>query len=237
MRRIAAALTLACMLMPVGASAQRQVQLTQDGGRILVNKDFAGERWAITYDEHRGSVTGNVLLANGGVVFIDCGILSSSGGELRLDCYSAGDSFWESVGLVTLPLSFFGIERGACRERRLTSGAAGWWYFTYADSCGHTGQGRIRFEPGTCRFTGSTYDADEVYAADIEVTVALTESDEILLQAKFQGACQGSAAGEGQVVRWREIGSDPSFDDLFQGTVRGSSTCCEQVEAQLGFRF
>jgi hypothetical protein len=48
------------LLVPLGASAQRNVQRTPEGTHTLVNKDVGDERWVITLDERTGIVTGNV---------------------------------------------------------------------------------------------------------------------------------------------------------------------------------
>jgi hypothetical protein len=90
--------------------AERGIQTTPDGKRILVNKDVGAERWAIARNED-GTATGNVFRSDGGPpAFISCEPLSS--GELA--CYGADDCLTDRcvdqytfIANVRLPGDFF----------------------------------------------------------------------------------------------------------------------------------
>jgi hypothetical protein len=108
------------------AFAKAGVRVTPDGKAILVNKDVGGDRWAITLDPERASVSGNVFVAGADAQFVWCTITGSLGDPARdlenavliTQCYGAGpcsdDQFcggglgsWQPLGEVRLPGSFF----------------------------------------------------------------------------------------------------------------------------------
>jgi hypothetical protein len=61
------------------AIAKSPVRFTPDGAAILVNKDVHGERWAITFDADRSTVSGNVFIGDSVVKFLWCGITDATG--------------------------------------------------------------------------------------------------------------------------------------------------------------
>ena len=107
-RSLVGTLAMALLLaMSSLATAQSSTVLSRDGSVVLINKDVNGERWAITYDPDRGYVSGNVLLGNGGVDFIDCVITRDVAPSVDLSCYGAADG-WVYLGSVTLSRNFLG---------------------------------------------------------------------------------------------------------------------------------
>jgi len=227
------ALLVFSSLLVLADCAFAQLIATQDGTRTLVNKDVNGERWAITYDPARASVTGNVLLPSGGVAFIDCGVGSTIGGQISLSCYEGKVDHWEYLAAVQLPESFLGLGGQGCQQRDMEYG---YWFVSYADSCGNTGQAKVEFDQDGCRFSGISYEGDNVYVAGLQISGELTTTTEVQLRLDFFGACQGSAGGSGSIVRWTG-GIVPDDGDSIQGTVRGTSSCCSGVEAQVGLRW
>lgn len=116
-RRRTVAAALGSVLVAVGAAdaeAQRQsgIQITLDERAVLVSKDVAGARWAITYDLETTTALGNVFFPDGG----DPGFLfcRKQGFTDTFTCYGADpceggrcSSDFGIVGAVELPASFF----------------------------------------------------------------------------------------------------------------------------------
>lgn len=78
-----------------GSSGDRNsgLQITRDGARVLISKDLAGERWAITRDLTDGTVTGNVFYPDGrDPAFVFCDETDSTETDVTLGC-----SFAEEV--------------------------------------------------------------------------------------------------------------------------------------------
>jgi hypothetical protein len=118
----AVALVLA---LAASAAAKSPVRFTPDGTAILVNKDVGNERWAITLDAERATVTGNVLIGDSVAKFLWCGITDAIGDAsdlanqtLVMHCFygdpcddlagcKTGFDGWHSIGEVRLPGSFF----------------------------------------------------------------------------------------------------------------------------------
>jgi len=94
--------------------ADRGFQETPNGMHALVSKDVGNERWAITLNRDDRTVTGNVFFPEGGdPAFLSCSQVI--GHSRSFDCFGAGpcvDSSCEDqytpLGLVTLPVDFFG---------------------------------------------------------------------------------------------------------------------------------
>lgn len=196
---------------------------TRDGSRILINKDVNGERWAITYDEPRGSVTGNVLLPGGGATFIDCDT-QRSGSTLNLSCYDYGAA-WRFLANVSLPVSFFGLSGGGqCSPDQVPNS----YTFTvvYGDSCGLRGDATMAVEDqSSCTTSGALEQASEIAleGARFEFTIAADES--VTARVEFRGACSGSATGTGRVT------NNGNYDYRIDGRLTGSSTCCHDLTA------
>lgn len=107
------------LLFPSVALAGSGVQLTPDTKRILVSKDLAGERWAITCEDD-GTITGNVYRSAEEPAFVWCDPQSDDGNAdpyarlYILSCYGAdrcptqpcGPDQWAFIADVTLPGSF-----------------------------------------------------------------------------------------------------------------------------------
>lgn len=107
------------------AEAKSPVRFTPDGTGILVNKEVNGERWAITLDAERATITGNVYAAARGETFLWCGIVDTEGDAhdlarqtLVLHCFAgdpctdlatchSGFDQWHSMGEVRIAGSFF----------------------------------------------------------------------------------------------------------------------------------
>lgn len=124
MRYLVAAVTLV-LTLATPARAKSPVRFTPDGTSILVNKDVGNERWAITLDLDRSSVSGNVLIGDTDVRFLWCGITDSIGNQqdlasqtLVMHCFygdpctevgtcDLGFLGWHSIGEVRLPGGFF----------------------------------------------------------------------------------------------------------------------------------
>lgn len=79
---------------PAG-SRSSGVQLTRDGKRVLISKDLAGERWAITRNLDDGSVTGNVFFPDEPEpAFIFCDETEATDTDVTLDCsFAVGSVF------------------------------------------------------------------------------------------------------------------------------------------------
>ncbi|MBY0277368.1 hypothetical protein K2Z84_18710 [Candidatus Binatia bacterium] len=98
---------------PGAARAQpRDAAVTPDGSRVLINRDVADERWAITVNRD-ATVTGNVTRADGAVTFLWCRESSRSSTVVRLGCFAApsdgdgcSDASWAPLGDVEVPISF-----------------------------------------------------------------------------------------------------------------------------------
>ena len=94
-----------------GSGADRGIQRTPDGERVLVSKDVGADRWAISRNED-GTVTGNVFRAGGGEpAFLAC---DPTGAANTFTCSGAdacnsqpcGDLF-EFIAEITLQDEFF----------------------------------------------------------------------------------------------------------------------------------
>ena len=106
------------------AYAKSPIIFTPDGTAILVSKAVNGERWTVTLDAERATVTGNVYKGDF-VTFLWCGIFDAEGDEhdlakqtLVLHCFvgdpctdvatcHAGFDRWHSTGEVRIAGSFF----------------------------------------------------------------------------------------------------------------------------------
>lgn len=78
-----------------GSSGDRSsgLQITRDGARVLISKDLAGERWAITRDVTSGTVTGNVFYPDGREpAFVFCDETESTETDVTLDCSFAEEA-------------------------------------------------------------------------------------------------------------------------------------------------
>jgi hypothetical protein len=107
---------LLAVVVVVDAAAQSGVQITPDGGQILISKDVGAERWAIALNAEDGTVTGNVFFPDGGPPqFVWCEELSRAGENVTLACFGAEacplapcfEHEWGFIADVTLPESFF----------------------------------------------------------------------------------------------------------------------------------
>ena len=101
---------------------QSGVQITPDVHRVLISKDVAGQRWAITRNLNDGTVTGNVYLPEGGdPTFLFCSQTSGTVESVALSCYGAsrclaapcGGVDFGFIADVALPQSFFAPPGGA----------------------------------------------------------------------------------------------------------------------------
>ena len=116
---VAVATLALCIAAPV-ALAGSGVQPAPQGDRILVSKDLAGERWAITC-EPDGTISGNVFRPGGGPpAFVWCTPKGNDGNSdpharlYTLECFGADtcerapclDLDWASIATVSLPGSF-----------------------------------------------------------------------------------------------------------------------------------
>lgn len=113
----------AVVLLLVGAApgrAQSGFRPTIEGGRNLISRDVAGERWAITENLDDGTLTGNVFSPDGGPpAFVQCEPTSvvenpdPSETLYTYDCYGSatcttqGCPDWAFIASVTLAGSFF----------------------------------------------------------------------------------------------------------------------------------
>jgi hypothetical protein len=112
-------------------SADRGIQLSRDGARVLVNKDVGAERFAITLNLSTGTVIGNVFAGGGDPTFIFCepeGAADTYGCEGAGPCTTATcvDQYAD-FGVVTLPADFFELPAAgpaATRARRERSAGA-----------------------------------------------------------------------------------------------------------------
>lgn len=120
----AAVATAAVAAEPAGSA----LRMTPDERRILISKDVAGLRWALTYDAERlgfGSdhaparLTGNVFDPAGGPArFVSCAVeernqnvkLRCSGAD-ACGCAPCGDGAWTPLPDVVLPASFLNERR------------------------------------------------------------------------------------------------------------------------------
>jgi hypothetical protein len=115
--------TAVVLALAAPALAKSPVRFTPDGTAILVNKDVGNQRWTVTLDAERATVTGNVSIGDR-VSFIWCGITDATGDEhdlanqtLIMHCFDgdpcadlascAGFEGWHSIGEVRLSGSFF----------------------------------------------------------------------------------------------------------------------------------
>ncbi len=124
MTRLLVASTLV-MALTTSAYAKSPVRITPDGTAILVNKNVGNERWAISLDAERATVSGNVLIGDDDARFLWCGITDALGDPsdlasqtLVMHCFygdpctdvascAAGFSGWHSIGEVQIPGTFF----------------------------------------------------------------------------------------------------------------------------------
>jgi hypothetical protein len=195
---------------------------TRGGQSILVNKDVNGERWAITYDEGRQSMTGNVLLPDGSATFIDCDARPQGVSDVGCTCYSFNGTNWSFLANVSLPRAFFGLGQqpgGTC-----TFFSHYGTYLTYGDSCGTRAEGDLDLGGGgECDGTGRVYDATDLAIEGAEVSVSVDGADNATVRISYSGACSGTATGAGRVTDtstggWR-----------VEGTFSGSTTCCQNM--------
>jgi hypothetical protein len=94
-------------------------QATPDGAYVIVSKDVAGARWAITYDRDDATVTGNVFFPDGGApVFLSCDPVQP---PTRFACFGADACATELctdqysfIAIVDLPSDFLGSPTATC---------------------------------------------------------------------------------------------------------------------------
>jgi hypothetical protein len=111
---------LAALVAAVPAHAQSGTRTTPDGKQVLISKDVAAERWAITLDLNDGTVTGNVFRQDGDPQFVWCerrgeplGDPSTTAipffcrGADRCASSPCSATSWVDLGDVSLPGSFF----------------------------------------------------------------------------------------------------------------------------------
>src|SRR5689334_656275 len=124
MTRLLVAVSIVVALA-TAAHAKSPVRFTPDGTAILVNKNIGNERWAISLDAERATVSGNVLIGDDDARFIWCGITDALGDPTNLaqqtlvmHCFfgdpctdvascTAGFDGWHSIGEVQIPGTFF----------------------------------------------------------------------------------------------------------------------------------
>lgn len=118
-------LTAACAAVVLSVSvalAAGGVQLTPDGTCVLASKDVGAERWSITLDFERGTVSGNVYRTNGAPAFVWCVLTGANENPdpaktiFEFGCFGADRCFstpcvideeWVVLGPVAIPGSFF----------------------------------------------------------------------------------------------------------------------------------
>lgn len=112
---------------PALAQSESGVQISPDEKRVLVSKDVAGLRWAITRNDD-GTVTGNVFSPDGGPPqFVWCDETGREGSDVSYRCSGADacpltpceTDEWVFIADVTLPDSFFSAD---AEETASTSG-------------------------------------------------------------------------------------------------------------------
>jgi len=149
--RIAAA-TAAFVLIALAATrtahAQRAVQLTPDGGALMINKQLGSSMWSIVVDFDARTVAGNVFNLDGSdPQFLFCDILESgiaspadfaSFESVVLDCKGAdgcgalpcSPADWTEIGQVAVIASFFlppGTPLGCNQVGRRNARASATW--------------------------------------------------------------------------------------------------------------
>jgi hypothetical protein len=217
------ALLLLLGLAPLAHGAE--LATTQDGSRILVNKDVNGERWAITYDLTRQAVTGNVLLPNGDATFLEC---SANPGDSDVDLYC--DSFhagsWTFLARATLPKAFFGLGQSAC-----PNGPPGVTTVTYSDSCGINATATFFVGPqDRCHKDAPLDDASDPRLEGAQLVADFDSTGGVAYSLTFHGACQGTARGTGRVV------DSSDADWRAEGTLTGDASCCHGLQASIGLQ-
>ena len=124
MKHLVVALTVV-VAFTTSAHAKSPVRFTPDGTAILVNKNVGNERWAITLDAERATISGNVLIGDDDARFLWCGITDALGDAqdlanqtLVMHCFygdpcadvascTSGFAGWHSIGEVRIAGSFF----------------------------------------------------------------------------------------------------------------------------------
>jgi len=210
---------------PSQTATAAELAKTEDGSRVLANKNINGERWAIAYDATRQDVTGNVLLPNGDATFIECSA-SRNGAILDLRCQSFSGGQWRFLANTTLPVSFFGLEGDSC-----TSAPPGITTVSYSDSCGITGTATIYV--GTqdlCHKNAALEDASDPRLEGAQLVADFDSTGGVTYSLTFHGACQGTATGSGRVTdtsdaNWRA-----------EGSLTGDASCCRGLTANIGLQ-
>ena len=103
-------------------AAGRGVQGIPDQTGVMITKDVGNERWSITLDFERGTVSGNVFRTNGDPAFVWCVITDADENPdvyermFSMGCFGADrcvstpcrvDEEWHALGPVSIPGSFF----------------------------------------------------------------------------------------------------------------------------------
>lgn len=116
------------LLAPEFALAQRQsgIQLGLDADTILVSKDVGDDRWAISYSQITGVLTGNIFPVGGGAPkFVWCDdTFTGDENTFIFDCFQADPCTvgpcgeegidWTSIGTgIPLPASFLALPADA----------------------------------------------------------------------------------------------------------------------------
>ncbi|MBI3770337.1 MAG: hypothetical protein HY271_17840 [Deltaproteobacteria bacterium] len=108
------ALVLVLLAPHAVLAADRGIQLSPDGKRVMANKDIGAERWAITFNKDDGTVVGNVFREDGSPpAFVFCRPASEAN---VFECFGADacagspcTNGFSPLGMVTLPSSFFEV--------------------------------------------------------------------------------------------------------------------------------
>src|SRR5258707_296201 len=111
---LATSLAILLLTSQEATAADRGIQLSPDGKRIMANKDVGAERWAIVLNKDDGTVTGNVFRQDGSPpAFIFCRPTPDAN---VFECFGADacagspcTNGFNPLGTVTLPSSFFDV--------------------------------------------------------------------------------------------------------------------------------
>jgi hypothetical protein len=205
---------------------------TTDGTRTLINKDVNGERWAITYDAVRSSVSGNVTLPDGGVQFIDCLARDVVGENVPLLCESPQGDDWGSIGEVDVPASFLGIDAGSCSYLDSVGNSYA-WILHFDDSCNQLVRSEMELSQIACEVQGTTENSDNPRFDGALFHANVGPDNHVQATLSFTGLCTGAIQSDLVLVQ-----SGPQMGQKqYAGDYSGSLSCCPQASGRLTIAF
>src|SRR4029077_3227710 len=101
---------------------------------------------------------------------------------------------------------------------------------SYSDSCGLVASASLYGGQEDCHKAGALSDSSDPRLEGAQFTADFYDDGTVAYVLDFHGACQGRATGTGRVVNYSDA------DWFAEGALTGSSSCCENLQANIGIQ-